>query len=258
MITIDLFFDKTLSWFLNEEAPTVRTEQFDVPRSAADLIHSCNVPHVELEALIYNGEVIGKQELIDTDGKLEAFGDLSGAPSSLSDDHSLRPEFPGKPRFVVDVHLGALARLLRLAGFDTIYENDLTDEAILARAVEDQRIVLTRDLGILKQTRLTFGYHPRSTDKQEQFAEVRDRYQLPDHAAPFSHCLKCNGAIEQVPKSEVADEVPEGVADRFDIYHRCTGCGQIFWMGSHFERMIDQLESLGISCQSLSFLPQNN
>jgi uncharacterized protein len=107
----------------------------------------------------------------------------------------VRPE-PLALRFVLDVHLGRLAELLRLVGFDTPYANNLDDEDLAALAVSGPRWLLTRDRGLLMRRESTHGYLVRATDPRRQLAEVARRFALADVLAPFTRCARCNGLLE--------------------------------------------------------------
>ncbi len=140
-------------------------------------------------------------------------------------------------RFACDVHLGKLASLLRLFGFDAAYGNDLEDGELLALSLAQSRILLTRDRGLLKRRELTHGYFVRSTRPAEQVGEVMRRFDLKGCIRPFRRCMTCNELLVPVRKSEVLDRIPPVVAERYDAFSRCPGCGRIFWRGTHWERM---------------------
>jgi uncharacterized protein with PIN domain len=157
---------------------------------------------------------------------------------------------PGQPRFVLDTHLGKLARLLRLLGFDTLYRNDLDDREIARISVDEQRIALTRDRGILRRRELIHGYLVRSDAPLEQIREVMSRYELLGSVAPFSRCTMCNHPIRVVPKSEVEHRLAPGTRRDHDEFHYCPGCDRVYWKGSHFTRLRQLVERLVESSRS--------
>ncbi len=140
-------------------------------------------------------------------------------------------------RFILDVHLGKLARWLRLLGFDTLYRNDYDDPEIVAIAVAEGRTVLTRDTGIIKRRAVTRGYLVQSTDPQEQLREVLDYYQLHNQHQPFHRCLACNGILTAVDKTAILDQLEPKTIRYYDSFFQCANCGKIYWQGSHYERM---------------------
>jgi uncharacterized protein with PIN domain len=156
----------------------------------------------------------------------------------------LRPEPLREIRFVLDTHLGKLAGYLRMMGFDTLYRNDYEDEKLAQIASEGGRILLTKDRGLLKRNEITHGYCLRSSDPKEELVEVMRRFDLYDVVSPFRRCIRCNHLLEDVEKEEILDELPRQVRECYAEFRRCTGCGQIYWRGSHIEKMERFLEEV--------------
>ncbi|HPQ05988.1 MAG TPA: Mut7-C RNAse domain-containing protein [Syntrophales bacterium] len=140
------------------------------------------------------------------------------------------------PRFLCDVHLGRLARWLRLLGFDTLYRRDLEDGEIVRTARKEGRIVLTRDGGILADGRIN-SFRPASTDPDEQIVELLRVFSLEGRIRPFTRCLECNTPLRQAAAEAVRDLVPPGVFTVTDEFCRCPTCGRVYWPGSHYEGM---------------------
>ena len=138
---------------------------------------------------------------------------------------------------MLDTHLGQLASYLRLLGFDTLYRNDYDDPELAWISHEDGRLLLTKDRGLLKRKIVSRGYCVRETDPELQMLEVVERFELRGQFAPFKHCLRCNGLIERVAKSAVIDRLPADTRRYYDEFRTCSDCGQVYWKGSHYERM---------------------
>jgi uncharacterized protein with PIN domain len=149
----------------------------------------------------------------------------------------VRPEPLRDPRFVLDVHLGRLARHLRLAGFDAEYRNDFTDAELVSRAAREKRILLTRDLGVLKHGAVTHGYAVRSTRPDDQLREVLARFDLIARVAPFTRCLRCNISLEEADAEVVRTRVPPHVRERHTTFSACGLCGRVYWTGTHHHRL---------------------
>lgn len=149
-------------------------------------------------------------------------------------------------RFILDVHLGKLARWLRLLGFDTLYRNDLDDPEIVEIAAMEGRTILTRDGGIMKRRAATRGYLVQSTVPQEQLREVLDYYQLQEQIQPFHRCLVCNGLLVHVEKSKILELLEPKTIRYYDTFFQCAECGKIYWRGTHYERMQGFLAALKI------------
>ena len=147
-------------------------------------------------------------------------------------------------KFIADVHLGKLARKLRLLGFDTYFESNLDDNEIIRMSLAEDRIVLSRDKELINNSRITQGYRILSSDPREQIREVMIRFDLQNNLNPFSRCIDCNGMIENVSKESVNEYLPPKTRQYFDEFFRCRGCGKIYWEGSHYENMKKQIQNL--------------
>ena len=144
------------------------------------------------------------------------------------------------------MHLGSLAKILRLLGFDTCYDNHFDDKEIVQIAVTENRIVLTRDILLLKHKVIRAGYWLRSQQTLEQAEEVIKYFRL-DHFKPFTRCLECNGLIITTPIDAVKEKVPLQVAQDLDEFFTCTNCKRVYWKGSHYDKMkllVDRLRKV--------------
>jgi uncharacterized protein with PIN domain len=150
----------------------------------------------------------------------------------------VRPEPLRESRFVLDAHLGALARYLRLLGFDCVYRNNFSDVELVGVSVSERRVLLTRDVGVLKRSAVTHGYFVRATQPRAQALEVVRRFDLVRAIDPFRRCLTCNGHLAPVAKSDVVDRLPPRTARYYDEFRICSACEQVYWKGSHYERML--------------------
>jgi len=148
---------------------------------------------------------------------------------------------PGRPlresRFVLDVHLGRLARYLRLLGFDCRYDNEAKDDELAALAAAEGRILLSRDHGLVGRREVSHAYLVTSEVPREQAAEVVRRLDLAGQVCPLRRCLVCNGEVTAVAVGEVGEPVPEWVRVTHGEVRRCPTCGRIYWRGGHWQRM---------------------
>jgi uncharacterized protein with PIN domain len=147
-------------------------------------------------------------------------------------------------RFVVDVNLGRLARLLRLLGFDVWWSNDADDKTLADISLGEQRILLTRDRGLLKRKAITHGLFVHSQHPEEQTLEVIRRLDLRQRLAPFTRCVRCNGRLAAVSKDEVADHLEPLTRRYYEEFSRCPECGRIYWAGSHHARLVSLVDRL--------------
>ena len=218
--------------------------QLNTPSTAKDILESLGPPHTEWAYLCFNEQPIDMNTLITEQGKLAAFSHDS-LPEKVN-RKLLIPGTPPKIRFLLDVHLGELARLLRLLGLDTLYTNhDPGDEALALQAAGEQRILLSRDIGIFKRKVVQYGYWLRHRHPQKQLAELFQRYPLQGLINSFSRCLKCNGELHQVDKALIANNLPEHVRLHHQHFWQCNTCHKVYWKGSHYKRLQHDLQLLG-------------
>ena len=215
---------------------------FNDAQTVKHLIESLGVPHTEVDLVLVNGRSVDFSVNV-------ADGDRVGVyPVFESFDISsvtrVRPEPLRHPRFVLDAHLGRLAAYLRMLGFDTLYRNDFRDEELARIAAEERRILLTKDRGLLKRSEVTHGYYVRQSAPRRQLAEILARFDLVRLVRPFTRCMRCNAPLAPVDKSEFEERVPPRSRELHDEYHRCSGCGRVYWGGSHYRRMTRLIEQV--------------
>jgi len=200
-----------------------------------DLVESLGVPHTEIAYLLVDGRHVDFTYGVQPGDRVAVYPRF--CTMDPGDAPSLYLPAQAQPRFVADVHLGRLAAYLRLAGFDVEYRNDYGDHELVEVSVAQDRTILTRDVGVLKHGAVKRGYFVRATHPGRQFVEVLRRLDLVPPAAPFTRCMRCNGALTVVAKSEVAPALAPRTQEYFEEFSRCTACGRVYWRGSHHERM---------------------
>lgn len=216
--------------------------EFTGAPSVKDAIEAVGVPHPEVDLVVVGGvSVDWNYHLADGDrvSVYPVFESVDIAPLVR-----LRPAPLRVTRFIADVHLGRLARRLRMLGFDTTYDPDRNDKDIISSALRDRRIILTRDRDLLKNKRVTHGYWVRSTDPRQQLREVVARMDLRSRFAPFTRCMRCNGVTAARAAEDVSQQVPKRALARAGAFRQCVDCGKVFWEGTHVERMRGEIDSL--------------
>jgi uncharacterized protein with PIN domain len=222
--------------------PLHRHREFTAPCSrnatAKHMIEALGVPHTEVGLLLINDVPAGLDQLLEDGDRVTVHPVVP--PETAEDDAT------EALRFVADAHMGGLAHLLRLCGFDTLYDNHYADAEIEVIASDENRIVLTRDRELLKRRTIARGCYVHALKPIQQIAEVSQRYQLTAQAQPFSRCLACNASLRHIDKTEVTGRVPTGVYQRQERFSTCVACQRIFWEGSHWQRMKGVLTQLGV------------
>lgn len=211
--------------------------------SIKDTIEALGVPHPEVELILANGRSVDFSYSLQNGDRFSVYPHFTSL--SLGSLQLLRPHL-WLARFVVDVHLGKLASYLRLLGFDTWYRYDCDDEELAAIADSEQRILLTRDRGLLKRRIVTYGYWVRAIEPIQQSREVLKRFALWDKIRPFQRCLRCNGKLVFVELEEVSARLPDKTRMYYDEFYRCQQCQQIYWKGSHYsdlQQLVEQISN---------------
>jgi uncharacterized protein len=220
-----LRFDEDLWFFL---APRNRRPGVLVPcdgtSTAGHLVEALGVPLTEVGLLLAGARPVA--------------GSYRPAAGDVVDVRPVaRPQrLPlARPRFLLDVHLGALARRLRLVGVDSAYSNDARDDELIAAANEQNRVLLTQDRGLLRRRSLRLGGYVRGAGPDHQLRDVLDRFAPP--LAPWTICTACNGRLVAADKAEVEQVLQPGTRRTYDAFARCPACGQVYWRGAHAQRL---------------------
>lgn len=227
---------------LNDFLPAGRRQRAFVRRvsgtpSVKDLVESLGVPHPEIDLILIDGEPVDFAAPVPDGARIAVYPRLimldDGAPSHLM------PPPPSPPRFVVDGHLGRLARYLRLLGFDTRYDVAADDPSLARASATEERLLLTQDVGLLRRSSVRCGYRVRASDPHRQLVEVARRYDLLPRAEPFRRCLRCNGLLAPVSREAVLDRLEPLTRRHYDRFWRCEDCGRVYWEGSHHRHLLE-------------------
>ncbi len=194
----------------------------DGTSSLGHVVESLGVPLPEVGRLAVNGQAV-------TPAHRPAHGDAAQVGGVR------RPQPLASARFVLDVHLGTLARRLRLVGVDAAYANNRDDDTLIEQANAEQRVLLTQDRGLLRRRKLWMGAYVRGARTDEQFRDVLDRFAPP--LAPWTRCTACNGPLSAVRKADVERSLQPGTRRTYQAFSRCLACGRVYWRGAHSRRL---------------------
>jgi uncharacterized protein with PIN domain len=224
-------FQGELNDFLpHHQKNTTFSLEFEPHQSIKHLVESLGIPHTEFGHVLVNGQPADASSLL-------ADGDLVTV-------YPANEPLEGEPCFLLDNHLGQLATYLRMFGFDCLYRNDYQDEELAQVAVEQDRVLLTRDRRLLMRKGIRHGYCIHQTDPHRQAAEVLKRFSLTGRIKPFQRCLKCNTPLQVVNKQDILERLEPLTKRYYDDFKICPNCQQIYWKGSHYEHMQEQIIEL--------------
>lgn len=232
---------------LNDFLPLARRKvrfvhEFQRRASIKDMIEALGVPHTEIDLILVNGQSVDFTHIVRDGDHISVYPMFESFDIQPMVRVRLRPLRTS--RFVLDVHLGKLARYLRLLGFDTLYRNDYDDAELAVLASAEQRILLTRDRDLLKRALVTHGCYVRATDPRRQVEEVMGRLDLYGAIQPFQRCTRCNGLLATASKSQVWERLPSETRRHVESFWECGACGQLYWEGSHMPRIRQFIENL--------------
>ena len=200
-----------------------------------DVVESLGVPHGEIEMLLLNGRSAAFGDRLRDGDRVAVYPAFEAF--DIAELTSVRAAPLREPRFVLDGHLGRLAAYLRMLGFDVLWQQHAADPNLARISAYERRILLTRDLGLLKRTQVTHGLFVRATKPEEQLREVVERLHLERLARPFTRCLRCNAVLESVELTAIESELPRRVRERVREVRRCADCRKLYWAGTHHDRM---------------------
>jgi hypothetical protein len=242
------FYEELNDFLSREREKKTFVHTFSGRPTIKDVIESLGVPHVEVDLILANGHSVDFNYKPDDHDLISVYPVFESL--DISSVTRLRPKPLRIIKLILDVHLGKLARYMRLLGFDTLYETNLEDDQIVSISSREKRIVLTRDVQLLKNSQVTHGYWVRSQKPAEQLREVLQRLDLSKKIKPFHRCMECNGIIKEVSKQDVAELLKPKTRIHYSNFFRCDQCDRIYWNGSHYQRMVSMLHELNVSIGS--------
>lgn len=226
-----------LNDFLGPESRGVTVRRpFRTHQTVKDVLEAMGIPHTEVDMILVNGNPVDFSHRPNVGERIAAYPVFEAL--DIGSTAGLRPVPLRDPRFVVDVNLGRLARLLRVLGFDVWWSSDADDQTLVDISREQHRILLTRDRGLLKRRAVTHGLFVHADQAEEQTLEVIRRLDLRERLAPLTRCVRCNGRLATVTKDEVIDQLEPLTRQYYDEFSRCAECGRIYWPGSHYARLL--------------------
>jgi len=237
---VELIFHGDLPFFLHSKKPRLERELAE-RTSVKDVIEACGVPHTEVDLILINGKPAGFEKILAQDTVVDVYGPGSDQLTHFPEN---RLQVLKIRKFVADVHLGKLVRDLRLLGIDVSYDREAEDRKLVEIVAHQGRALLTRDRRLLMHSAVRHGYFLRSQHPFDQTVEVLRRFDLASALTPFTRCLRCNVELESAEKEKVLGELKPLTRIYYDRFRRCSGCGQVYWSGSHFEKLEKRIQAI--------------
>lgn len=215
---------------------------YKTPIKIEEVLESIGIPRSEVALILVNSEPENHEYKIQENDYLSIYPVFESFDiSAIAVNGQINIE---NPRFILDSHLGKLAKYLRMLGFDTLYENNYDDKYIIETGHSEKRIILTRDKLLLQSKDVLDGYYVRAVEKHEQLREVVRKFSLVNKFKSFTRCMTCNSELIPKGKNEIGHRVEQEILKVFNDYFYCSTCNKVFWKGSHFERMEKLILSL--------------
>ncbi|WP_063049177.1 Mut7-C RNAse domain-containing protein [Nocardia arthritidis] len=237
-MSVDLRVYAELNDFLRPgERYTVLRRPYRPHQTVKDVIEAAGVPHTEVDLVLVDGRPVRFDHHPRPGGRITAYPvfetlDIGGVTR-------VRPHPLRAPRFLADVNLGGLAKLMRLMGLDVHCRWEAGDAELADLSAAEHRILLTRDRGLLMRRNVAHGVYIRSDRPADQVVEVIRRLDLVARLDPFTRCLRCGGVVEEVAKAAVEDRLEPLTRRHYDTFQQCRDCGRVYWQGSHQARLAE-------------------
>lgn len=236
------FYEELNDFLPPEQRKVAFVHRFKEAGSIKDLIESLGVPHTEIDLILVNGQSVDFQYPVQNGDRVSVYPMFEAM--DISPVTQLRPRPLRVTRFVLDTHLGRLAAYLRMLGFDTLYRNDYDDPTLARISTDEHRILLTCDRKLLMRKQITRGYYVRERQPRKQLLDIIARFDLFDAPQAFTRCMRCNGAIRPVAKDTIAEHLQPRTKLHYNEFWQCDQCKNIYWKGSHYQRMLQLIGSL--------------
>ncbi len=206
------------------------------------LVESSGVPHTEVGLILANDSSVGFDYIVKVGDRVAVYPPFGSFP--IDQISKIKQEDEEEHRFVLDVHLGRLAELLRMLGLDCRYQNDFQDLELAQISGAEGRILLSRDRGLLKRKAVTRGYLIRSKVPEEQAVEVIRRFNLFREINLLSRCAICGGLLKPVSREDVSEQLEPMTREHYQDFQQCDGCRQVFWKGTHYNQLKKMLQEI--------------
>jgi uncharacterized protein with PIN domain len=238
-------FEKSFDFFLSRKVSHGRALcPLDRKAGVKDIVESYGVPHTEIGRLVFNRRPVDFSFVCLTGGILSV-----GAvqpPFDVCSPSFLRPHPACAVRFIADVNVMRLGRLMILAGFDVCCSSSYEDAQIADIAEQESRIVLTRDTRLLMRKKITFARRIRAQEPYAQLMETLSFFGLKGALSFFTRCTRCNTLLQPVTKAAVLPLLEPRTRRYYNEFLQCPRCSQVYWPGSHRDHLLEKMRAVGL------------
>jgi uncharacterized protein with PIN domain len=219
--------DKRKTWF---------SFLLERPTSINNLLESIGIPLGEIDLILVNGRSVSPAYVLNGNEHLSVFPKFERF--NIRELTKVRDAPLRTPKFICDSHLGKLCKYLRMLGFDTLFAANINIGEMINISLEQKRIILSRNLRLIKHHSVTRSYWVKSFDALQQTQNVIENLDLADLISPLSRCLICNGILVKTEKERISNQLEEGTKKDFQEFYVCSSCNKVYWKGSHYQNML--------------------
>ncbi|MGE5429411.1 MAG: Mut7-C RNAse domain-containing protein [Methylococcaceae bacterium] len=210
--------------------------------SVGQKISSFGIPLNEIDLILVNQQSVSFDYILRQGDRVSVYPVFE--TFDISEVSNLRDNPLRELSFIGDVHLGQLCKYLRMLGFDTLYSNDYTPGPMIEISNLEKRVILSKNIRLIRHRKVTHAWWVRSSDSKEQLKELIYGLNILKWANPLTRCLNCNNKLETVKKDDISDRLEERTAKYYTEFFRCPVCDQIYWKGSHYESMLEFIHQI--------------
>ncbi|MDH5483769.1 MAG: Mut7-C ubiquitin/RNAse domain-containing protein [Gammaproteobacteria bacterium] len=236
------FYAELNDFLLPWQQQTNFHQRFEQTPSVKDLIESVGIPHTEIRLILVDSKPVDFNYAVKHKDHISIYPAFKRL--DISTISKTQPSPLSTLSFVLDTHLGKLARHLRMLGLDTAYKNDFNDEELAHISACERRIRLTRDRNLLKRKVIEHGYFVRETDAVAQLKDIVLHFRLKHKIQPFSRCIVCNGQLRRIDKKRIQHQLHPMTRQHYEDFKQCKNCGKVYWKGSHYVKMNTTLSTI--------------
>lgn len=218
------------------------TYQFGYKQNIKDACEALGVPHCEIFEVHLNNTFAVLENHLSNGATIDVYPRGFLKNQNKLTGKSLQDNFHPDQGFIIDVHLGKLAKLMRSLGLNVLYDKNIKSSEIGVLSTQTKRMLLTGDIALLKRRIIRRGYYIRSKKPEEQLKEVVHRFAKNYSFSLFSRCLLCNEPVVKIEKEDILHRLLPNTKKYFDIFYYCHNCDKIYWRGSHYEKMKNLLD----------------